>query len=204
MNKKASATSSYRYRCLFKISLSGRFFFKSDFRQLHFSLCTFHADMILIPCAQVDSFIFPKLLIRFDRNVRTPTIAGYPDRSWLLTFQGCPDYAQNHTGLSFLQYIKQSESTEDSGQSEFCKHQNNRYNLCAGIPPQSMQILLINVQLCSTNRPAGCQFSGRSFVILRRLIAKVDALCSSAVVVDGKTPNAPITIKKELKERIVL
>ena len=42
------------------------------------------------------------------------------------------------------------------------------------------------------------------FVILLRLMANVDTLCSSAVVVDGKIPNAPITIRKELKEMILL
>ena len=36
--------------------------------------------------------------------------------------------------------------------------------------------------------------------MLFRLMARVDALCSSAVVVDGNTPRAPISIRKELIE----
>ena len=42
------------------------------------------------------------------------------------------------------------------------------------------------------------------FVIESRLIIIVDALCSSAVVVDGNTPSTPIRIRNELNAMIVL
>ena len=56
-------------------------------------------------------------------------------------------------------------------------------------------------RLCRLLPPSG---SFSRFVMLLRLMAIVDALCRSAVVVEARTPAAPSAIRAELNQMIIL